>query len=130
MLELDAMYVNIGIVPRETCAYVHYMEMIMGVPYRYCKEFHHPVIQPDLSIEKELFYIYVYYRGLDLSRNRNVNLFNYLSEKGYQVNQASLGDGSVYSCSCTEFCRLTAKYFRDNIYGWLNYPPEKRPYRE
>ncbi len=129
MLELDAVYVTLGIEPRWVCAYVHHMEMQMGVPYRYTKEFVQPVVQPDGSIEDELFYIFVYYLDMELSRNLNVNLFNFLAENDYVIDKAAVGSDFMYRCDCNEFCRLTARYFRNDIYGWLNQPPTRRPYR-
>ena len=55
MLKRDAMYLSIGLEPRWTCTYVHHMEMLMGVPYRYTKEFSHPIVQENGQPLRELF---------------------------------------------------------------------------
>ena len=39
MLKINTKYVSIGLPPRLTCSYIHHAEMMMGVPYRYTKEF-------------------------------------------------------------------------------------------
>lgn len=129
MLELDAMYLSVGLEPRLTCSFVHHVEMLMGVPYRYTKEFIHPVVQPDGSIEKEPFYIYVCYRGLDLKRNRNVKLFNRYAQSGYPMATVSLGQGTIWGYDCRDFCTTAASHLRQDIYGWLDHPPAKKPFR-
>lgn len=129
MLELDALYLSVGREPGWTCSFVHHMEMLMGVPYRYTKEFKHPMVQPDGSISKELFYMFVCYRGLNLQRNRNKKFFKRFGELGYELRETGLGLGSVWGYSCREFCSAAESYLKDDIYGWLDTPPEERPYR-
>lgn len=130
MLELDAMYLSIGLEPRWTCSYVHHMEHLMGVPYRYTKEFVHPMLQDDGTTEREQFYMFVMYRALDVHRNRNKKIFNHYDAFGYPMNRVALGNGSVWGYSCRHFCDATADYLRRDIYGWMDAPPELRPYRE
>ena len=128
MLRRDAMYLSIGLEPRWTCTYVHHMEMLMGVPYRYTKEFSHPVVQEDGRVARELFYMFVWYRGVDLERDVNVKIFNHYRQSGYPLAKASLGDGAVYGYRCADFCESTATFLKDDIYGWLSRPPRSRPY--
>lgn len=129
MLELDAMYLSIGLEPRWTCSYVHHIEQLMAVPYRYTKEFEHPMVQSNGEIEKELFYLYLMYRGLDVTRNRNVKIFEHYYKCGFTIRQAALGDGFVWGYRCRDFCKAAADYLRIDIYGWLDGPPRERPYR-
>lgn len=128
MLDLDALYLSVGREPGWTCSFVHHMEMLMGVPYRYTKEFLHPVVQPDGSVIKELFYMFVCYRGLDLKRNRNKKIFKRFEEMGYDLNQVPLGQGTVWGYSARAFCKAAESYLKDDIYGWLDVPPVERPY--
>lgn len=130
MLKLDPMYLSIGLEPRLTCTYVHHMEMLMGVPYRYTKEFEHPIVQPDGTIAKELFCMFVWYKGLYLERNYNVKIFQHYFDSGHRVKESTLGTGNVYGYRCMDFCESTAKFFRKDIYGWLSVPPKERPYRK
>lgn len=129
MLELDALYLSVGREPGWTCSYVHHMELLMGVPYRYTKEFVHPVVQADGAVQNELFYMYVYYRGLELQRNRNKKIFERFEDLGYEMNRANLGQGMVWGYDCKEFCKAAESLLKEDIYGWLNCPPVKRPYR-
>lgn len=128
LLDKDAICLSIGLEPRKTCTYVHHMEMLMGVPYRYTKEFLHPIVQPDGSIEKELFYMFVWYRGMDLNRDGNVKLMKYCREHGMEFREADLGRGKVYAYNCNEFCRHVSGFLREDIYGWTSEPPTTRPY--
>ncbi|MDK2955047.1 MAG: aminoglycoside 3-N-acetyltransferase [Desulfovibrionales bacterium] len=128
MLDLDAMCLSIGLEPRKTCTYVHHMELLMGVPYRYTKEFSHPVVMPDGRIETQPFYMFVWYRGMDLHRDGNRKLFRHLEKTGLTMRDAALGKGHVYGYSCPDFCKHAAKFFRDDIYGWTEREPAIRPY--
>ena len=134
LLELDPIYLSIGLEPRWTCSYIHHIEMLMGVPYRYTKEFNHPVVQNNGQIKKELFYTHVWYRGLGLKENSNINenIFKYYYSSGRKINQAELGQGLVYGYRCRDFYGAATEYLRDDIYGWLNFPPptDSRPWRK
>lgn len=129
MLDLDAMYLSVGASPSKTCSYVHHMEMLMGVPYRYTKEFEHPILQPDGSVKRELFYMFVWYRDMDLNRDANRKLFAYCEQAGLDIRESALGRGRVWGYSCTDFCKYAGEFLRDDIYGWTTEPPVKRPYR-
>ena len=129
MLKLGALYLSVGLEPRLTCSYVHHLEMLMGVPYRYTKEFEHPVVRGD-KVNRELFYSFLWYYGVDLERNVNINIFKNYQKMGYIINESPLGCGKVYGYNVVDFCDSTAKFLRDNIYGWLTVPPKKRPFRK
>jgi aminoglycoside 3-N-acetyltransferase len=67
----------------------------MGVPYRYTKEFIHPVIR-DGKVVEEPFYMHVWYRECDIQRDVIVKIFKrYLSE--YTVKTEKVGRGEIYS---------------------------------
>jgi aminoglycoside 3-N-acetyltransferase len=128
MLERDALCVSIGIHPHLTCATIHHIEMIMGVPYRYPKEYFHPVVRNG-EISYECFYLYVWYKECNLKRNRCVNIFNHFCQPGDKVKFAKLGRGKVYSYPMVEFYDSTTKLLSKDIYAWLDEIPEIKPYR-
>ena len=130
MLKLDAMYLSVGLEPRMTCTYVHHVEMLTGVPYRYTKEFEHPVIQTGEQVKKEFFYMFILYKNIDIERNINKNLFRYYHKAGYPMKETSLGTGKVYGYKCVDFVQSTTHYLRENIYGWLSRPPTQRPFTQ
>jgi len=127
MLERDALCVSIGMPPHLTCTTIHHIEMIMGVPYRYSKEYSHPVVRNG-EISCECFYLYVWYKECNLKRNHCVNIFNHFCQQGDKVTVAKLGRGKVYSYSMVEFYNSTIKLLRKDIYAWLDEIPKVKPY--
>ncbi len=127
MLKCNTKYITIGLPPRLTCSFIHHAEMLMGVPYRYTKEFLHP-IKTQNGTKKKYFYMYVCYKNLNLNRNLNINLFKFLKKQKLNIRSVKIGEGKVYSYDCNKFVNLSCLYLRQNIYGWLTKPPKKRPY--
>jgi aminoglycoside 3-N-acetyltransferase len=127
MIEADALCVSIGKHPRFTCTTVHHVEQITSVPYRYTKEFMHRVMR-DGEIVEEPFYLYVYYRELDLLRDENRKIFNQL-EKSIQICEAPIGRGAIYAYALGEFFKETMGLFLKDPYIWCKSPPTVRPYR-
>ncbi len=128
LLQVDALYLSLGQVPRLTCSLVHHVEMVMGVPYRYSKEFMHPVVTAE-GVVREPFYLYVWYRNLDFKRDGNQKIFRHFHDSGYRVAEAGLGRGKVYGYSMREFYRSCLDLFKRDIYCWLAEPPADRPYQ-
>jgi len=127
LIDMDALELSIGLHPRITGCIVHHIEMVMGVPYRYTKEFIHPVIR-DGKVVEEPFYMHVWYRECDIQRDVIVKIFKrYLSE--YTVKTEKVGRGEIYSYSLADFYKLTVQLFKEDIYIWLKEIPKVKPYR-
>jgi aminoglycoside 3-N-acetyltransferase len=129
MCELDTLCVSVGLHPRFTCSEVHHAEMLMGVPYRYTKEFIHPVVRGG-QVVNEPFYMYVWYRQCQITRNKNARIFERFYARGNQVAEASLGRGQVFSYPMAQLVASAVDLLRDDIYAWLHEPPAQRPYRQ
>lgn len=127
LLKFDPLYVSIGQAPRMTCSYIHHAEFLAGVPYRYVKEFEHPVVR-DGKVSKEFFYMYVWYRDIGVESNVNRNLFKFYYEQGYTTKQAVLGRGSVWGYSARDFFKCAMVFLKKDIYGWLDKPLKKKPF--
>lgn len=129
MIERDAITVNIGL-PPNVCSTVHHVEQLMAVPYRYSKEFMHPVVRNG-RVNREPFYMYVWYRGIGVERSYNKKLFARLRESNsLDIAEASIGRGRITAYRMAEFTRAACNIFADNIYIWCDHPPEQRPYRD
>ena len=128
MIDLDALCVSVGLHPRFTCEAVHHVEMIMGVPYRYTKEFMHPVVRGS-NIAIEPFYMSVWYRECDIKRNANKKIFDHFSQAGHKVSEAKLGRGSIYSYRLKDFVTSTVDLLKKDIFAWLDVVPDTKPYR-
>lgn len=129
LIERDAICVSIGLPPPQTCSTVHHIEMAMGVPYRYPKEYIHPVVRNGI-VKYEPFYRYAWYRECNIKRNGLKKIFKHFTDSGYKINKTSLGRGFVYSYSLSEFYRSTTKLMSKDIFVWLDEIPKVKPYRK
>jgi aminoglycoside 3-N-acetyltransferase len=126
-IEHDVLGVNIGKSPHYSISVVHHIETVVGVPYRYTKEFMHPV-RRDGRVKREPFYMSVLYRDCDIARDQNFKIFENHARYG-GLKEVKLGRGKAWSFSHADFFKTTADFLSRDIYGWLDHPPTKRPYR-
>ncbi len=127
LVESDAWCISIGLTPNMTCSTVHHVEQLMAVPYRYTKEFMHPVLR-DGEVRVEPFYLHVWYRECELERNQNQKILDSFKRE-HDLGETVLGAGKLYAYRMGAFCDSAIRSFREDIYVWLNRPPEARPYR-
>lgn len=128
LIDRNAVCVSVGIHPRFTCSTIHHVAMLMGVPYRYTKEYLHPVIHGGKKVY-ELFYQHVWYRECNIKINNQKNLFP-IFEDNYELKTVSIGRGLVYSYSMSDFYECAIKVLKDNIYILLDKNPDVKPYRK
>lgn len=128
MLSLNAKFISIGMHPRFSVSLVHQCEQDMGVPYRYNKEFIHPVLRQG-KVLLEPFYHLVTYLESDISRNQNQLFFDEF-EQSFTLQSASIGLGNIYIFNMQEFYKSTTNIMKNNIYSWLNHAPKNRPYQK
>jgi len=128
MVEHDALHLSVGLPPKKTCSTVHHVEQIMAVPYRYTKEFIHPVRRNN-TVSDEPFYMHVWYRDIELERDSNAKLFTELN-KNMTINQAQIGRGIIYSYSMQDFVTYACRAFAADPYVWCKTPPKIRPYQK
>lgn len=128
LLELNAWGVSIGMPARLTCSVIHHLEQVMAVPYRYTKEFIHPVLR-DGGIKAEPFYLYVLYRECEIDRDRNEKLFRH-PKLAAEVRAADLGMGQISGYRMPILRDAAVELMTGDIYSWLKHPPATRPYRK
>ena len=129
LLELDAQYLSIGLPPSRVSMVIHHIEEMMGVPYRYTKEFNHPVLR-DGGVENELFYLFVRYIDSDVEDDLDLKVFPYFHSQGFKTKEENLGRGKVYFYSMNDFYLSTVKLLTKDIYACLERKPIVRPYRK
>lgn len=127
MLELDAVFISVGLEPRNIVSLVHQCELDMGVPYRYTKEFMHPVLRDKVEVV-EPFYHLVTYLDCDITRDKNVKIFSRF-EQHHQLKKVTMGRGHTWSFNMRDFYQSTTKILSENIYSWLQVEPKKRPFQ-
>jgi aminoglycoside 3-N-acetyltransferase len=128
LLNLNAWGVSVGLSPRLTCSVIHHIEQVMAVPYRYTKEFIHPVMR-DGEVSREPFYLYVLYRECDIERDRNEKLFQHPALAA-DARTIPLGMGQVTGYRMAVLRDAAVELMTQDIYHWLKRPPETRPYQK
>lgn len=130
MLSLkNPMTISLGMTPNLTCSIIHHSEVVMNVPYRYVKEFYHPIKLENNKIKYDNYYLPVTYKDMELKRNLNKNFFiNF--EKKYKINSSTIGKGTIYSYNMKDFYNSTITDLKKNIYSWLDEEPKNKPYRK
>jgi len=129
LLELDAKCLSIGLHPNETTSEIHHVEMLMGVPYRYVKEFIHPVLRND-KVVYEPFYMHLRYLECEAVNNLDTKVFPYFYKCGYKIQEKSLGRGKIYLFSMNEFYSSTVQLLTNDLYASIESEPSKKPYQK
>ncbi|MDP6785649.1 MAG: AAC(3) family N-acetyltransferase [Rhodospirillales bacterium] len=128
MVDLDTLSVSVGLYPRYSCSTLHQVEQVMTVPYRYVKEYIHPVVR-DGKVVHEPFYQYVWYRDADIERNYGKWIFPRFAED-HDVRRIEVGRGRIYSYSMREFVSAASRMMLEDPYIWCETPPTVRPWQE
>ena len=108
---------------------VHHCECITGVPYRYTKEFSHPVELESGLIKEKLFYLSVFYKNLRAQKRlkRNVHFFKNLNEKQFSTFSIKLKENLIVQSSFLDlytFRENATNIISDDIYSYLEFPPD------
>ena len=129
LLKLNTRAISIGLRANQTCSIVHQAEMMMGVPYRYQKEFTNPVFCNGQQVHSE-YYLYVRDLDADIVKDGNEKLFQMFEEKGFELRSVQIGGGNIESYMFTELFEACVVLLQNDIYGLLKHPPEVRTYRK
>ena len=129
LLNLNTRQVNFGLHPSKAVTLIHHIETLVGVPYRYNKEFYHPIISED-KVKNENFYLSVMYMDSDIQKRIKLNehFFEELELKGL-LSEAQHESGlRMWSFLMRDFYDIVIPFFMEDIYTYLERPPTKRPY--
>jgi aminoglycoside 3-N-acetyltransferase len=127
MVELGARLVSVGMRPNFSCSTAHHVEHVCGVPFRYIKEFVHPVLRGGREVE-EMFYLHVWYRDCGMVKDRYARLFERL-EGVLPIDEAALGRGKVFAYDMGEFYKHACALVVEEPYISCKVEPGERPYR-
>jgi aminoglycoside 3-N-acetyltransferase len=129
LLDLNTRQINFGLHPSKAVTLIHHIETIIGVPYRYSKEFLHPVLKNGF-VQEELFYMSVMYSKADIKKKilLNEHFFDALDGQG-KLNEVEHSSGmKIWSFLMKDFYDVVIPFFIDDIYTYLEEPPKKMPY--
>lgn len=125
MLDLDFLQVNIGIHPSKAVTLVHYIETIIGVPYRYNKLFKHKI-----KIQNKFYYDdyfqSVFFNQVDSKKKIKLNEhFFKILKKQKKLNYSKLPYGlEMWSFKMRDFFKVATELFQKDIYTYLENKPK------
>ena len=128
LIELDALHIGVGMPVRITQATVHHLEQIMGVPYRYTREYLHPVVRSG-EVRTEPFYMFVRYLASGVERNYNKRIFE-LFERDEPIRRAPLGRSEVAAYGMRALYERGIGIFKRDLFVWAECRPPNPVYRE
>jgi len=126
LVDYNAKRVGIGLDITVTTS-IHHIEQIVSVPYRYMKEFIHPVVRQG-EIIYEQFYLHVLYKNMDIKSSYNNKIFSEISPS-LGVIYSSYGRINAYSYSCAALYKLAIPFFLKDPFIWADAKPSVMPYR-
>tara|TARA_B100001175_G_C19476338_1_gene624538 strand:- start:634 stop:1461 length:828 start_codon:yes stop_codon:yes gene_type:complete len=130
LLNLDATQVNVGIDPARAVTLIHHIETLVGVPYRYTKEFIHPILKNG-KVKYEPFYQSVFYNESKVKKRvaLNEHYFNELELRG-KIQCSVHSSGLEFKAfKMRDFYEVALEFFIDNMYNYLEEVPNIKPYK-
>jgi len=131
-LEHNTKQVNIGVHPSKAVTLIHHIEVITAVPYRYTKEFIHPVKRGN-DVVNEPFYMSVMYLESDIKKRiaLNEHYFEIMDQRDMLKESIHKPSGmKMWSFKMRDFYQVALEYFIKDIYNYLEHPPKIRPYSD
>ncbi len=105
----------------QSCTFIHYVEQLYGVPYRYMKTFHGKIRTGKHIYEDDCTYFVRYLDSnviVDLSKLRN-----YL-EKNDLIKKVTLGEGEIHLVESNALTEEGLKLLKKDIYYFLKEKPK------
>lgn len=130
-LDIDTTQINFCKHPSKAVTLIHHIETIVGVPYRYTKEFNHPILLNN-KIKLENYYLSVIYKNSDILKKIKLNehFFDELEKKDkLKYFKSDLGF-EVWSFRMRDFYNIALNFFNQNIYTYLEFEPNQKPFRK
>ena len=131
MLDLDFKQITFGVHPSRAVTLIHHIETVFGVPYRFIKEFNHPVYRKG-NLVSELFYQTVSYKNSNVVKKTSLNKHYFVElMKRNQFHEITDDLGmNYYAFKFANFFDVAIDFFKKDIYNYLEFPPKVKPYQE
>jgi len=127
MIELNAKRLGIG-VDVHNLTTIHHVEQSVSVPYRYTKEFIHPVLINN-QIKNEPFYLYVRYNDIGLVSDNSKKLFLKIKNR-LKIYKSQNKRINAHCFSLTKYFNLSVAEFVKDPFIWSKKTPYFKPYRK
>ncbi len=129
LVEMGARSVSIGLYPRYSGSTLHQAEAAALVPYRYVKEYLHP-IDHNGRIVREQFYQYVIYLDSGVERNFGEHIYPMLEAKGAIASKTIGERGKIYGYDTAGLFDVAKNLLLEDPYAWCKNPPSIRPWQK
>lgn len=116
--KMNGKIVFFGVPFHKSCTFVHYIEQIHGVPYRYMKKFKSRIILEDKEYEDEFT---IYYR-YSFFFNSMSELERHIAKKGL-LKTAKVGNGKISMVECDTLFKECCKLLDKDAYFLLKKEP-------
>ena len=126
LIDLDADVVMLGLTPHK-CSTIHQIEHAVGSPYRYMKEFLHPVKREN-KVVTEPYYFHVNYRNMRNVGDGHQKFVSGLTRK-MTFDSTNLDGAPVYRFKIRDYFNHGVQLFLADPYIWFLEKPSFRPYR-
>ena len=128
---MDVKQLNFGLHPSKAVTLIHHIETIYGVPYRYTKEFNHPILKNG-KIIKDYFYQSVMYLDSDIKKRvlLNEHYFESLKKKKLLHENTHETGLKLWCFKMKDFYKEVIRFFNEDIYNYLEYEPKIKPYKK
>lgn len=128
-LELDAQVVVIGILPRRAMGIVHEVEHELGVPYRRHVNYRNRVFDGGKYAGND-FVHHDIWPDCDATRDGNRKVLKEFVSQGYRLASVESPNGlRLSSYRLVDAYQACRALLRRDIYGLLDRPPSRQPYR-
>lgn len=128
LVQADAWCIVIGADPIRCCSTIHYLEQVVGVPYRYIREYDHPVIVDGKEFTGR-FYRNPWYRQSDIKKD-TIRFFERMYDRGFEIHRYPLGSGVISAYAIGELYRHGVRTLHEDPYLCLAHTPTIQPWRQ
>ena len=128
LCKYGAKQLTLGKKASDALTIIHHCECISGVPYRYTKEFSHPIEFESGLIKEKLFYLSVFYKNLKVTKRlkRNQHFFESLNKKQFSSFSIKLEKSLIVHSSLLDlhkFRENSTNIISEDPYSYLESPP-------
>lgn len=126
LVKEDAFVLCLGRSPHRGAFFIHFAEILVGVPYRYTKELSIPVWVDGKKVEHS-FYHFVKHADSDIDWNTN-RLVERLEVQGL-LRYEPIGRGGMWGFRAKDLVDTTIDLLMRNVYGLLGHAPTNAPWK-
>ena len=127
MLNLDTIQLNLGIHPSKAISLIHHIETLVGVPYRFNKEFNQKVKMKNKIIRKKFYMSSIYLnKNINKKKKLNEHFFNKMKNLNFLNYEKHKCGLEMWSFKMKDFYNITLEFFIKDMYTYLEKIPNMK----